>query len=99
MLREREQEDRPGRLAAVVRVLRHEAEGGERPAPDLMDELAWFRIAPRVVGRRLRPRGDLDRATQHLGTEERSLPARRERVAAEEAGEHRDAGIGEPGAV
>ena len=63
-----------------------------------MEHLAGLGVAPRVVRRRLGRGRDLQRAVEGLGPGHRRLPARRERVAPEEAGERGHAGVEDPAA-
>src|SRR5262249_22489208 len=84
VLRQRHHEHRRRRLRAVVRTLWNHVELRERPAPFLMNHLAGLSIVPGGIIARLRLGYTLQRAPEHLRTDERPLPGSRQRVAAKQ---------------
>jgi hypothetical protein len=95
-LAEAEQEHRGGRLRAEVGVTWREAQLRERPTAQLVDELARFRVAPRIVAVGLGRRDGVESPAQGPRPQRRRLPAGGEHVAPEQSREGRHSGIEQP---
>ena len=95
-LAEDDDEERRRGLAAVVGVARTQPQHRERAAPQLVEHLPGLGVAPRVgLGGLVRGQ-HLEGPAEGFRAAHRRLPAGGQRIAPEEAGEHRDAGVDDP---